>query len=148
MRRLIFESAPSNDVEKGLKVARSRRLDAAFSCLLNLMEDAFVRRQSIVCVGLDSLEDLRLQFTRITEPMRFTAELCQGKYFFRRPLEFFFARRIFIFESNRKAAISALHLPPILQGKRCSFLLLLCFCFCPFSCVVTADADVWPALSA
>lgn len=117
MRRLIFESAPSNDVEKGLKAARSRRLDAALSCLLNLLEDAFVYRQSIVCVDLDSLDDLRLQFTRIAEPMRFVAQSCQQKYFFRRPLEKNFARRIFIFESNRKAAISALLLTPFLLGK-------------------------------
>lgn len=140
MRRLIFESAPANDVEKGLKAARIRRLDAAYFCLLNLLEDAFVRRQSIVCVNLDSLKDLRLQFTRIAEPTCLAAVLCQEKYFFRSPLENFFERRISIFETNKKAAISAPHFPPILLSKRCWFLLWQCFWL--FLSIYPAGADV------
>jgi hypothetical protein len=65
---------------------------------------------------------------------------CQQKYIFRSTLEKFFQRRIFIFEDNKKAAISAPPpLPPILPRKRgvgfFAFAVLLLLVFsCDLSC--------------
>jgi len=72
------------------------------------------------------LQLYRLPFFRLYENLFFS------------PLEKIFERRIFIFEDNKKAAISAPHLPPILLRKRCgvfaySALLLLAFS-CDVSC--------------
>ncbi|MFJ3007101.1 hypothetical protein [Pseudomonas fluorescens] len=47
------------------------------------------------------------------------------KYFFW-PLENFFVRRIFLFEDNRKAAISAPLRSPVFLDNLCGFSLLLC----------------------
>lgn len=73
MRRLIFEPARSNGVEKGLKVALIRRLDAAFLPFEFWLRCARAQAVNRVWADLDSLEDLRLQFTRISDSMRFAA---------------------------------------------------------------------------
>ncbi|WP_161600348.1 hypothetical protein [Pseudomonas mandelii] len=67
-----------------------------------------------------------------------------NKYIFSQcPLKFFFSDGSLLFESNKKAAISALHLSPILLAKRCDF----CFCSASasglFPTIYPADAEVW-----
>jgi hypothetical protein len=73
-----------------------------------------------------------LQAKRVWDRREFLLGSVNKNIFSEGPLKIFFSDGSLLFESNKKAAISALLLPPILQGKRYWFLLLQCFCFCPF----------------
>jgi hypothetical protein len=75
-----------------------------------------------------------LQAKRKSERREFLLGSVKENIFSEGPLKVFFSDGSLLFESNKKAAISALLLPPILQGKRFWFLLCHASVFVLFSC--------------
>ncbi|MGY2273101.1 MULTISPECIES: hypothetical protein [Pseudomonas] len=63
-----------------------------------------------------------------------------------RPLEIFFVRRIFIFEDNKKAAISKTPLLAIRLSNGCGFSLLTVFVLLPFLPFIESNTGAWLSL--